>query len=460
MQVILINILAFIVAIGVLVTVHEFGHYWVARRMGVKVLRFSIGFGKPIFKWHTRSRHKSADPDTEFVIAAIPLGGYVKMLDEREGDVDATEVHLAFNRKSLAARSAIVVAGPLANFIFAIFAFWGVLVLGEEGLRPLIGEVAADSPAQQMGFRNGDEVISVNGTSTPTWSRVLFVFAGSVVVGDETHFKLMGTDKILRTGILQADVIGDLAEVGDPLKALGVTPDLPSVPAVFGKILPGEAAAAAGLKSGDRVLSADGEVISDWIYWVKFIRARPGKIIDLIVDRGGQQINLEIIPASIDADGESVGRIGAANQPVEGLWDGYRIHYSMPLLEAVPAAAMQSWDFSVLTLKVMWRILTGEASVKNLGGPITIADAAGQAASIGFVAFLKLMAIISISLGVLNLLPIPVLDGGHLFYYLIEAITKKPVSEAIQIKAQQIGMTLMLALMVLVIYQDISRLLS
>lgn len=453
MEVIIIKILSFIVAIGVLVTVHEFGHFWVARRLGVKVLRFSIGFGKPLLKWGGGSR-------PEYVLASIPLGGYVKMLDEREGDVLESERHQAFNRQSLATRSAIVVAGPLFNFIFAIVAFWGVLVLGEEGLRPLVGQVATDSIADSIGIQQGDEIIAVNGKVSPTWSKVLFEFAGSVVAGEATTFEMLGNDGVPRTGLMPAGTIEELAEVDDPLALLGLEPKLPTVPPVIGRLLPNESAAAAGLQSGDRVISADGEAIGDWVTWVKYVRARPGKVIDLVIERDSQRLNIELIPAVMESNGQVIGRIGAGNQPVEGLWDGYRVHYSMQPLAAIPTAFRQSWDFSALTLKVMWRIVTGEASVKNLGGPITIADAAGQAAIMGFVAFLKLMAIISISLGVMNLLPVPILDGGHLLYFAVEAITGKPISEAILIKAQQVGMAALMGLMGLVVFQDISRLLG
>jgi regulator of sigma E protease len=466
-----LSILGFIVAIGILVTVHEFGHFWVARKLGVKVLRFSVGFGKPLYSWRGKQKPSASEPgdsqalnqtqdNTEYVIAAIPLGGYVKMLDEREGDVPEAELHRAFNRQSLPVRSAIVVAGPLFNLIFAIFAFWGVLVLGEVGLRPLIGEVSEDSPAATVGLVQGDEIVAVNQEPTPTWSRVLYQFAAASVTGNDIVFQVKDAEGGTQEHVMAGDVIGDLAEIENPLEKLGLTPDLPVFPPVMGRILEAEAAAAAGLKVGDRIASADGQSMDDWQSWVTYVRARPGQLIKLQVERDGQLFDIDLIPRASGTPDNPVGRIGAAAQVPEGSWDRYRVHDSMGMLEAIPAAAAETWDFSILTIKVMWRIVTGEASLKNLGGPITVADAAGQAVSAGLVQFLKLLAIISVSLGILNLLPVPVLDGGHLMYFAIEAIRGKPVSEKIMLQGQQIGMALLLALMGLVLYQDISRLIS
>ena len=260
--------------------------------------------------------------------------------------------------------------------------------------------------------------------------------------------------------VMAGDVIGDFAEVEDPLEKLGLAPDFPVFPPVMGRILENEAAEAAGLKVGDRIASADGQAVDDWQSWVEYVRERPGRLIKLQVERHGQLIDIDLIPKAAGTQEEPVGRIGAAAQVPEGTWDIYRVHHSLGMLEAIPAAVVKTWDFSLLTIKVMWRIITGEASLKNLGGPITVADAAGQAVSAGLVQFLKLLAIISVSLGVLNLLPVPVLDGGHLMYFAVEAIRGKPVSEKTMLQGQQIGMALLLALMGLVLYQDISRLIS
>ncbi|HHH13152.1 MAG TPA: RIP metalloprotease RseP [Thiolapillus brandeum] len=453
MEALALKVFGFLLALGILVTVHEFGHFWVARKLGVKVLRFSIGFGRPLFTWRRRN-----DP-TEYVVAAIPLGGYVKMVDEREGEVAEADLPAAFNRKPLWVRTAVVMAGPLFNLFFAVLLFWLVLVLGETGLRPLVGEVAPGSVAEQAGFHPGDEVLSINGEATPTWTQMLYHFAAASASGDSIDIEVRDPMGRIHHRVLPYDAIGDLAEVKNPLEALGLKPELPTVPAVIGKVLPGEPAERAGLKPGDRILAVDGTPVKDWVEWVNYIRDHPLHSIRLEVERGGERLALEVTPKAVTLDdGSTIGRIGAANQPMPELWERYRVEYAMGPLEAVPEAFRRTWEFSALTLKVMWRILTGQASLKNLGGPITMADAAGSAVSAGLVYFLKLLAVISVSLGVFNLLPVPVLDGGHLLYFLIEAVTGRPPSEEMMARGQQIGLALLLALMVLVFYQDIMRL--
>ena len=451
---ILFKALAFIVAVGLLVAVHEFGHFWVARRLGVKVLRFSIGFGRPLW------RRQTAPDQPEYVIAAIPLGGYVKMLDEHEGPVDPREVHMAFNRQSLWTRSAVVIGGPLFNFLFAIVAFWAVLTLGETGIRPLIGEVKPDTPAARSGLSAGDELLSINGQRTPTWSLAMQELATESVGSQELQIRVRDRNGGEQLHIMPSSEIGDLAETKDLLGHVGLVPDRPAIPPVLGQVLDGEPAQAAGLQSGDRIVSADGETISDWSDWVDYVRARPGKTIDLVIDRAGQSIRLDLTPAAHAEKDDVIGRIGASNQPVPELMAPYQVQYRMGLFEAVPAAMQRTWEYSVLTLKVIWRILTGEASIHNLSGPITIADAAGKTASIGFVYFLKFLAIVSISLGVLNLLPVPVLDGGHLLYFAIEAIKGSPLSEAAMIQGQKIGLLMLLGLMSLAFYVDFLRILG
>jgi regulator of sigma E protease len=446
------SILGFILAIGILVTVHEFGHFWVARKLGIKVLRFSIGFGKPLLTWHRKN------DDTEYVLAAIPLGGYVKMLDEREAEVPESEVDRAFNRQPLWVRTAVVLAGPVFNLIFAVLLFWVVLVMGESGLRPIVGEVSPHSPAAAAGFTPGEEVLRINGKETPTWTQMLYQFASAAAAGDEISIETRDKDQRLQTRVLAFDAIGDLAEVKNPLSALGVKPELPRLPPVLGRILPDQPAQRAGLQPGDRILEVDGIPMETWIAWVEYVRKHPLALMLLKIQRNGQLLDLELIPEAVEVDGKTIGRIGAANKSDPELWARYQVQYSMGFVEAFPAAVVRTWDFSTLTLKVMWRILSGQASLKNLGGPITMANAAGSAVDAGLVYFLKLLAIISISLGVFNLLPIPVLDGGHLFYFLIEAVTGKPPSEQFMMRGQQVGLALLLSLMVLVFYQDIARL--
>jgi len=451
MEDIVIKVLSFLLAIGVLVAVHEFGHFWVARKLGIKVLRFSIGFGKPLWRWIGQQ------DGTEYVIAAIPLGGYVKMLDEREGEVDPEEAGRAFNRQSLKVRSAVVVAGPLFNFLFAIVAFWLVFMLGETGLRPLVGEVKQDSIAQEIGLRVGDELLSVDGEVTPSWSQVVTELAGASVSDRELLMTVRGVEGLERRVSMQTRRLGDLAETGDLLEYLGIKPDRPKVPPVFGEPMPDLPAEQAGIEAGDRILSADGQAIPHWAAWVEYVRARPSQPIDLELERSGTRLQVLLLPDSVKQGETTIGRIGVANQPVEGLWDGYRVEYRLGPLESMGTAVSRTVEYSVLTLKVIWRILTGQASIHNLSGPFTIADAAGKTASYGLVYFLKFLAIVSISLGVLNLLPVPVLDGGHLLYFAMEAIRGGPLPESWLIEGQKIGLVLLAGLMGLAFYVDIQR---
>lgn len=452
MDSLLFTVAAFVVAVGLLVAVHEYGHYWVARRLGVKVLRFSVGFGRPLLR-----RQRSPD-DPEFVIAAIPLGGYVKMLDEREGPVPPGEAHLAFNRRPLWVRTAVVVAGPAFNFLFAIAAFWAVLTIGETGLRPIIGAVAPETPAAVVGLRAGDEIISVNDRRTPTWSLAMQEIATGSVARPELTIQVRDELGNLETRVIASRDIGDLAESsGGVLQQLGVTPLRPKVPAVFGTIVEGEAADLAGIESGDRVVAVDGVTIESWGQWVDYVQARPGTTLELDLERSGERQRIELMPAPLARDGAVIGRIGAANAPAPEILAEYEARHQLGFAEALPAAIGKTAEYSVLTLKVIWRILTGEASVHNLSGPITIADAAGKTASIGLVYFLKFLAIVSISLGVLNLLPVPMLDGGHLVYFAIEAVKGSPVSEAVMEQGQKIGLLLLLGLMSLAFYVDIVR---
>lgn len=448
----LLKALAFIVAIGLLVTVHEFGHFWVARRLGIRVLRFSIGFGRPLW------RRQTAPDQPEYVIAAIPLGGYVKMLDEHEGPVADAERHRAFNRQSIPVRTAVVVAGPLFNLLFAVVAFWGVFILGETGIRPLVGDVEPDSPAAQAGLTGGDEILAVNETRTPTWSLALQEIATESVAGQVLRIAVVGENGLRRELAVDSSAVGDLSQRSDLMAHLGIRPDRPDIPPVIGKLVAGEAAEQAGLREGDRILVADGEAIADWSEWVAYVQARPGETIDLVVERDGLEHRIALTPAPLTREDEVIGRIGASNFPVPGLAERYRAEYRLGPLEAIPVAIGKTWEYSILTLKVIWRILTGQASIHNLSGPITIADAAGKTASIGFVYFVKFLAIVSISLGVLNLLPIPVLDGGHLVYFAIEAVKGSPLSEAAMLQAQKVGLMLLLSLMTVAFYVDFVRL--
>jgi regulator of sigma E protease len=449
------TIFFFIVALGVLITVHEFGHFWVARSLGVKVLRFSIGFGKPLW-----GRVGRVD-ETEYVIAAIPLGGYVKMLDEREGEVKEEEQHRAFNRQSLPVRTAIVAAGPLFNFLFAILAYWLVFVSGDVGIRPVVGEVKQASVAQVAGFQIDDEILAVGGRKTPTWESTIYTLLADVSKGEDVSVLVTDTTGKEQMRILPVGRLGGVADDGDVLGGLGITPSRPVVPAVIKQVLPEEPAAIAGMLPGDRILSVDGGKVNDWDKFVGYIRKHPNETVQLEVSRGVEQLSLVMLVGSQIGDGDvPFGRIGAEVKIPEGLYDEYRVEIRLGPVDAVGAALDKSWAMSRFMLRMLGRMITGQASVKNLGGPISIAQSAGKSASYGALYFLKFLAVVSISLAILNLLPVPVLDGGHLLFFLIEWVKGSPPSEEMQMQGQRIGLALLLALMCVAFYVDISRLLG
>jgi regulator of sigma E protease len=446
---------SFVVALAILIAVHEFGHFWVARRLGVKVLRFSIGFGRPLFRVQ---RHPDA---TEYVVALVPLGGYVKMLDEREEEVPPEQVHLAFNRQALWKRSAIVVAGPLFNFLFAIFAYWAIFMSGDVGLRPVVGEVAPQSIAAEAGFQPGDELILIGNREAGSWETSLFAFIGKSLDGRDLEVQVRDAsgDELVRR--IPSDAVRSLAEEPDLLGRLGLTPERPVLPPVIGELVAGEAAERAGLKVGDRILAVDGGPIESWENWVGLVREHAGETLDLDLERAdGERLSLSITPGSTLVDGNTVGRIGAGVLVPDSLMDDYRVEVSYGPVESLGRAVSKTVDMSVMTLRVVGKMLIGQASVENLSGPITIAETAGRTASYGLDSFVKFLAIVSISLGILNLLPIPILDGGHLLYFFIEWVKGSPVSEAAQIQGQKIGLFLLAALMTLAFYLDLSRLLG
>ncbi len=443
---------AFIAAIGVLVTVHEFGHFWVARRLGVKVLRFSVGFGKPL--WQRRF----GQDDTELVVAAIPLGGYVKMLDEHEGEVAQSEVHRAFNRQSLATRTAVVVAGPLFNFLFAILVYWMMFVAGVPGLRPVVGLVEADSHAAQAGMRTGDEILSVGNEQTPTWeAAVLALLDAGLSEQAVVDIQVRGEGGAER--LLQARLGEDsrLLDKGGVLENFGI--GLQQLPAVIDRVTEGGAAERAGMLAGDEVLAVDGVEISSWNQWVEYVRARPGQELRVRLSRDDGTADLVLVPELKREKGETFGFIGAAVRlPDQQSRDTMRVVVRHGVVDALPAALAKTADVTTLTLRTLWKMVTGKASVENLSGPVSIARYAGESASIGLVAFLGFLGIVSVSLGVLNLLPVPILDGGHLLYYLVEFIKGSPVSDTVQLAGQKIGIVLLLMLMSVALYNDILRL--
>ncbi len=451
---ILLSIAAFIVAIGVLVTVHEFGHFWVARKMGVKVLRFSVGFGRPLWQ-------KTIGVDkTELVIAAIPLGGYVKMLDEREGEVATNELDRAFNRKSLGARFAIVLAGPVFNFLFAIMAYWVMFVSGVPGVRPVIGEVVPSSYAAQAGFVAGDEILAVNGKPTPSWETAILGLLDAGLDEQAAFTVTVRNRSGNEAGLkVRLDESARLLGKGGLLDNFGIKPWRPSWPAVIDRLVAGSPGEQAGLQAGDRVVSANERSIDSWSQWVDYVRSRPGERIPVTVERDSALLDLVIVPEAVRDDGETVGRIGAYVRLSDAeQHDTMRVVVRHGLVAAAPAAVGKTWEMSTLTLRTLWKMVTGKVSIENLSGPISIAQYAGHSAAIGLTSFLGFLAIVSISLGVLNLLPVPILDGGHLLYYVIEFFKGSPVSETAQLIGQRIGIFLLLALMSLAFYNDLARL--
>ncbi|MEH6469610.1 MAG: sigma E protease regulator RseP [Halopseudomonas sp.] len=448
---ILQTILAAIVTLGILVTIHEYGHFWVARRCGIKVLRFSIGFGKALYSWHDRH-------GTEYVIAAIPLGGYVKMLDEREGEVPAELRHQAFNTKSVWQRIAVVAAGPLVNLAFAVFAYWLMFIVGTSTVVPVVGEIRLDSPVAASEWLVGRELVEVDGHAVRTWEDISLRLAARI--GDTGELRIRSRE-LNGTGDSELSIEIErwqFDEQRGPLYSLGITPYRPSLPPHIGSIAEGGQAALSGLETGDRVLSIDGVEISLWVELVETVRANPLLPITLRIERAGQQHSIELTPARKQADtGEVYGYIGAGVTPVDWPESMLRdVRYSP--LEAIPAALAKSQQMIGLTLESIWKMLKGLISVKNLSGPITIAKVAGASAASGLESFLNFLAYLSISLGILNLLPIPVLDGGHLLYYLIEAVRGRPVSERTQLFGLKIGMALLLSLMLVALYNDLARL--
>jgi len=440
-----------LIALGVLVTFHEFGHFWVARRCGVKVLRFSIGFGAPLYSWRDRQ-------GTEYVIAAFPLGGYVKMLDEREAEVPPALLEQSFNRKSVGQRTAIVAAGPLANFLLALLFFWVIALLGTQQVRPVIGAVAPGSPAAEAGLQAGEEFVAVNGEPTNGWSEVNLQLIRHLGETTTLEMTLLQSGSTLETQ-RQLNVTDWLqgVEEPDPITALGLTPWRPAIASVISELDPEGPALAAGLQPGDRLVALDGEDLPDWQALVERVRRLPGKQVSLSFERDGRIEQVELQLASKGEGSERTGYLGAGVASPQ--WPtGMLREVTFGPVQAVGQALDKTWTMSLLTLDSLKKMLIGELSVKNLSGPITIAKVAGASAESGLGEFLNFLAYLSISLGVLNLLPVPVLDGGHLMFYLAEWVRGRPLSERLQTLGMQIGMALIVALMVLALVNDVGRL--
>lgn len=452
----LYNVFFFVVAIGILVAFHEFGHYWVARLLNVKVLRFSIGFGKPLYTW----KKQRGEDLIEFVIAAIPLGGYVKMLDEREGEVDESLRHRAFNTQPVSTRFAIVAAGPIFNFILAAFFYFIFFINGEEGIRPVISSPAIQTPAAYSGFKNEDEILAVGDTQVQTWQSFRIALIDQGIDGGELSIKVKTPESLVVERHISIGDLKILNEKNDVTTLLGFQLWRPVIAAQLDMITKGSAAEKAGLESKDIIVSVDEQRIKDWDDLVKIIQASADKPLKLMVLRNGVEKNINLTPGVKKRGDKVLGFMGASVLIPEELINKTKTRIEYSPLEAMGRALNETWVFSTLTLKVLGKMLVGDAALENISGPITIATYAGITASIGFLTYIKFLAMISVSLGVLNLLPVPMLDGGHLFYYLIEMVKGSPVSQKIEELGQRLGITLLFLLMSLAIFNDIQRLMN
>lgn len=447
-------LIAFAVVLGVLIVVHEYGHFKVARLCGVKVLRFSVGFGRPIWQ-----RRFGAD-QTEWAIGLFPLGGYVKMLDEREAPVAEEELHRAFNRQSVWRRIAIVAAGPLANLLLAVLIYWGVFWHGTDELRPVLGAPPAASAAAAAGFQEGERVMRVGDENVQTWEDLRWVLLQRAADLPSVRLEVINQRDEVTVRELDLIAIRAAGWEGDAFERLGLGFYRPTVPPVIGKVVSGGIAERAGLQVGDRIVQIDESGVDTWPQVVRIIRESAGQTLRLLVQRGEQRLQVVAIPEWHEEKGKRFGRIGVAVRDAGIPRDQLTTRVSYPVHVALGKAVRETWEKSAFSLVMLGKMITGEVSWRNLSGPVTIADYAGQSAKLGLEYYLKFMALVSISLGVLNLLPIPILDGGHLMYYVVEIAKGGPVSEKTMEIGQQIGMALLLMLMAFAFYNDINRLVS
>ncbi|HLX24643.1 MAG TPA: RIP metalloprotease RseP [Usitatibacter sp.] len=446
-----LTILAFLVTVGILVVIHEFGHYLMARAMDVKILRFSVGFGR------TLALRRTGRDGTEWVLAAIPLGGYVKMADEREAPVSAADRPRAFNNKSVGARIAIVLAGPAANFLLAIALYWVLFASGMPGDKPVLAEPAVNTPAAIAGFHGGDVIVSVGGDSVATWNDVRWLLLKDAVKRATTELEVQtgggahSTHRLDMSGLSKDDLDQDL------LGKLGIRPFRPAIVPRLGRILVDSPAEHGGLLAGDLVVTAGGKAVSTWDEFTSVVNASPDRTLDIEVDRGGRRVALRATPGHRK---NGTGQLGVEISPEELriAYEPYATTVRYGPVEAMGKAVAKVWDLSVFSVKMLWSMIVGELSWKNVSGPITIADYAGQSAKLGWITSVAFLALVSVSLGVLNLLPIPLLDGGHLVYYFAEIVRGKPVSERTMEIGQRFGLALLLGLTFFAFYNDINRL--
>ena len=450
---VLFSVVMALVTLGILVTIHEFGHYWVARRCGVRVLRFAIGFGRPLAM--RVDKH-----GTEFALCAIPLGGYVKMLDERDGGHDVTEVnrHESFNAQPVRSKLAIVSAGPAANFLLAIIVLFALFLRGETGIAPVVEAVEPGSKAYDAGLLHGQEIVAVDGEPTQTVANVRFALLKRL--GDTGTIEVSvgsALSDLRQTYSLPIDRWLSGAEAPDPTRALGLTLGIPPLAPIVGSLVADGPATRAGFEVGDTIVEADGEAISKWSQWVDQVRAAPGQSLAVRVEREGILVNLTVVPRSTGTADAEVGSVGMGVFLPDIPQDRIRRQGRTPV-EALAAAVERTFALTVFTFESMWKMIQGLISTKNLSGPIAIAQVAASTAESGFMTWLSFLALLSISLGAINLLPIPVLDGGHIVFHSLEGLLGRPVPEQIQMMSYQVGLLAVFTLMVFAIYNDVARL--
>ena len=444
------NLAAFIIALGVLITVHEFGHFWVARRCGIRVERFSIGFGKALWRRFDKQ-------GTEFIIALIPLGGYVKMLDERVEPVAPEMRHCAFNNKTVGQRAAVIAAGPIANFLFAIFAWWLVFIIGVPGVRPVVADIAPDSIAVQAQIAKGMELKAIDGIETPDWDAVRMALVAKI--GDRQTIVTVapfGTNQ-------RQDKILDLQrwafepDKQDPVASLGIQPRSAQIDTVLAEVQSNSAAQKAGLQAGDRIVKVDGQPLTQWMTFVNLVRDNPGKALALEIERQGSALPLTLTPDAKTVKGKAEGFAGVVPKVIP-LPEEYKTVRQYGPFAAIAEATDKTWQLMSLTVRMLGKLITGDVKLNNLSGPISIAQGAGMSAEFGLIYYLMFLALISVNLGIINLFPLPVLDGGHLLFLAIEKLKGGPVSERVQDFSYRIGSILLVLLMGLALFNDFSRL--
>ena len=445
----------FLIAVGLLVTVHEFGHYWVARRLGFKVLRFSVGFGRPLLT------HIGGADRIEYVLAALPLGGYVKLLDEREGPVPAADLARSFTRRPHWQRIVVLLAGPAFNILFAVLVLWGMLwASGTTEVKPVVGEVTAASVADVAGLRPGDEVRAINGSAVASERDLVFGLLDAMSSRGQITLRVRGVNGDTRAAVLSVPDPAErrrLTEPSELFRGLGFQPWTPSPPAVLGKIIPDGPAARAGLLAGDRIVAIDGVAMHDFRDLVAYINARPGVRVSIEVLRGGVARNVQLQVASDEVGGKRLGRIHVEPQTPGKYPDSMLVHTDLSATAALTRASAEAWNMTLLQARLFARMVEGRVSLKNLSGPLSIAEFAGESAEAGVAPFLGFLVLISLSLGFLNLLPIPLLDGGQIVFQLVEWLKGSPLSERTQAFGQQVGIALLIVLMGVALYNDIAR---